>query len=403
VRRRCLAVAVAPLHDVYRDLLNGLQGHGWDIEAALMSLPPVRDDAVRSWIDSQLAARNRAMRNAARLARRARREMQLAAWASTRFRDFEQAIASTRFDVALVITDVAPTGLARLFARAPMPVLFVSLVALAQELRHRRALAVLRCLRRFTARLHPGVLRAIEPSRIQSVVCPSRSWRAAAVEAGVPEAAAHVVHLGVSLPVPTPAPRAMVRSPARLLWVGRLSPEKGLHLFLDALPLLCGHTAVHLTAIASAGPAAYAREILERLETPALRGIVELRPAIPRDELIAAFRDYDLLLFHSVFAEPVAHVMLHAAASGLGVVGPASRCEHSLLRDDDTATCYSSPSPAHVSDAIGRALHDDGRRTRLAARLQQEVRSGHDLAVTIARFDELLQQLVAAGGEAAYA
>ena len=37
------------------------------------------------------------------------------------------------------------------------------------------------------------------------------------------------------------------------------------------------------------------------------------------DYNIHAFADYDLLLFHSVFEEPVAQVMLHAAAAGLPV------------------------------------------------------------------------------------
>jgi len=116
---------------------------------------------------------------------------------------------------------------------------------------------------------------------------------------------------------------------------------------------------------------------------------VRLQPSMPRPELIRAFDDHDLLLFHSVFGEPVAQVMLHAAAAGLPMVGPASERPESVL-NAHTAWCYADTTPARVAAAVLGALADDETRRARAARLREVVRDGHSFQHTIDQLDALL-------------
>jgi glycosyltransferase involved in cell wall biosynthesis len=148
---------------------------------------------------------------------------------------------------------------------------------------------------------------------------------------------------------------------------------------------------VALTAIAAPGPADYARRIARLLDRPPLRTLVRLVPALPRRQLLVELTRHDALLFRSVFDEPVAQVMLHAAVAGLPVVGPASPEPTGLLRDTGTAWCYRDTSPDDVAEAVSRALADDASRRERARALRDAVRRDHDLALTIARYDTLLR------------
>ena len=227
------------------------------------------------------------------------------------------------------------------------------------------------------------------------MVCPSTFWRDEAVAAGVPADVCRVIPIGVPVPEAV-MPRTALGSPARLLWAARLSPEKGLHLFLAALPLVLRTRPVTLTAIALEGPPGYRESITQQIAALGLDHAVRLQPSLPRPELIRAFDDYDLLLFHSVFGEPVAQVMLHAAAAGLPLVGPASDRVESLLHAE-TASCYTDTSPERIAAAILEALANDDVRQARAARLRALVQDGHSFQRTIREFDALLTAVATTG------
>ena len=393
MRGRCLILAKAPVHDVIGDLSAGLETLGWQIDWRTWSAPPAPQSALWRRLEAALSHRISVVRSGARALRRVHRELAGAAAASPWYEEVEQVLASATHDVVLAFLDGLPVGMARLTARAHAHVVLVSLVGLTQEQRHRRIVPVLRAMARLTARrpLHRDVLRAIVPSAIPTVIFPTAVWRDAAVSAGVPARCAEVITLGVPISHDLPQRDLHVATPARLLWLGRLSPEKGLHLFIDAASMVSAKRAVRLTAIAAPGPSGYRELVMRAIADRGLQSIVDLRPAVPRHVLNAEFERHDLLLFHSVFGEPVAQVMLHAAAAGLPVVGPASDRSQSLLREGQTAWCFADSSPERIADAITRAL-DAGDERRIRARaLHEEIRAGHALPDTIARFDRTMR------------
>jgi len=388
VSRTCLVLAREPLHDAHRDLLDGLRLRGWTLALeTLMVREPA--DRLQGALDRRLTSTLASVRSAARAARRARREMAMAAPASAWFTHLEARLTGERFDALLAFVDQAPVGLATFVTRRHPAVVLTSLVTLAQEQEHRYSLALIRLLTRLRQRsVHADLFVPLEPAQARTVVCPSGAWRDATVAAGIPASACHVVPFGVAVP-PVFRIRPRIPTPARLLWAGRLSPEKGLHHYLEALPHIARETPVRLTAIASPGPEAYRRDIDALIGRLHLTEIVRIEPAVPRDQLLMRFDEHDLLLFHSVFAEPVAQVLLHAAAAGLPVVGPAST-SRSLLREGQTAWCYRTTAGFDVGRAVLRAIRNEDERQRRAARLYEEVRSGHNLQDTIAGYDALL-------------
>jgi len=324
----------------------------------------------------------------ARIVRRLAGDIRGGAAASEWLYEVERRISTGSFDVVVGCLDVAPIGLSRVLVRSAPPHVLVSLVALARELKYRSALPALRTAARPFARqgMHPDLYRAVDAAMIADVVFPSGTWMEQAIRAGVSPGVARVIHFGVAIPT-RPTPRPPLRSPARLLWAGRLSPEKGLHLFLDALPRVAAVRPVRLTVFAAPGPPRYARLVENTIARLRLQSIVDVRAVVPRRQLAEEYANHDLLLFHSVFAEPVAQVLLAAAAAGLPVVGPASGGGGLLA--DDTAVCYHTAMPQAVASAILRCLDSPDRLSR-AARLEQRVRCNHNLVDTVSAYAALL-------------
>lgn len=389
MKGRCLVLSRGKGRNVFADIYDGLAARGWAVTIPGFTEPVDEGGWLSRQIDVALADRRRAVRTLARGARRARAEYRAASHASDWFRQVE-ALLREPWDVVLASTGHLPIGATRLITSSHPRVVVFNMVALQRELGHARWLRALRGVARLAhgSSLHRDVMRPVDVRALHTVVCPSTVWRDEAVSAGVPAEVCRVIPIGVPMPEVV-TPRGAIGSPARLLWAARLSPEKGLHLFLAALPLVLRERAVALTAIALDGPPGYRESITHQIAALGLDRVVRLQPPLPRPDLIRAFDDHDLLLFHSVFGEPVAQVMLHAAAAELPIVGPASERPESVLRTD-TASCYADTTPERMASAILESLADDEVRRARAARLRAVVQAGHSFQHTIDEFDALL-------------
>lgn len=294
------------------------------------------------------------------------------------------------YDRVLLCVDHQPPGMtAMVLAHCPQAIL-ISLNALAHELGDRWWPLLRRVVeRRNTA--HPYLYRRVAASQIGQVVFASAGWCNAALAAGLPGSAARVIPFG--LPLPPPAPRP---SPAghRLLWVGRLSREKGLHLLLEALPLIRARLpTVRLTAIAGDGPPAYRKVIDAQIRRAGLGEIVRICPPVPRDQLQQVYAAHDLLFFVSAHTDPVALVLMEAFAAGLPVLSTQALPGATLVRDGATCRCFTPGRPADLANAAVGLLTDPSLAHRLSNEAQTLVRTSFTLEAMGAAYDHLLRTI----------
>lgn len=304
-------------------------------------------------------------------------------------------ILAEDFDVLMVHADGAPPGLCRLAgdlaAAKARPFVVVSMGALADELRGSgwaagRALAALY----LGAIRAPGMFRPVKPASLTRAIFASEGWRAEAVRAGFPDARAETIYFGVPLPPAEPRPAS---GGNRILWVGRLSPEKGLHLLLQALPalreLLPGAT---VTAIAAQGSPAY-RTLIEKLVRElGLDDVVTLRGPVPRAALATEYARHDALFFHSVFDDPVALVLMEAFAAGLPVASSAAAPAARLIRPGETCSTYDVRRADSVIQALKSALTDGPFRERVSANARRLVEAHLSMDAMGAAFDASLRK-----------
>lgn len=184
-----------------------------------------------------------------------------------------------------------------------------------------------------------------------------------------PDARVLVAPNGVDpLPVlpPVPCPRR-----PRLLYVGRLSPEKGLPLLLDAFELLSDRLPDAELMVVGDWRHTQTR-LRHRLQAAAQTGGVVLTGPIPRERLGAYYASADMFIFPSQ-SDTQALVLHEAAHVGLPFVSVDDELD--LVFDPGVNTIFARANPVSLANAVANlaARLDDADFVASARRRSQEL------------------------------
>ena len=305
----------------------------------------------------------------------------------------QQLTAREKYDVIVICPDYNVPGMLSLAISRHPRVVVISLNGLTEELTS-GYLTILKGLAvvRLRGRVHPFLFRRVKPSQIELAVFASRHWQDDAIRAGLPVGAARTIYFGTQIPPATPR-TSEVRG--KLLWVGRLAPEKGLHVLLGALPTIAQRfPEVSLTAVAGQGEPDYRTLIKEMIRQSGLESRVTLCPPVEHGSLQSLYSKHDLLFFYSVYSEPVALVLMGAYAAGLPVVASKPGCDSKLVQDNVTCICYEPGSIESLANAITRVLTDPELRRRNSQRARHLLSNNFSLEDMGNAYDVLLRQYI---------
>lgn len=180
----------------------------------------------------------------------------------------------------------------------------------------------------------------------------------------------------------------------RLLYVGTLIEDKGLHVVLSALDRLVrheptGHPGYRLTVCGDSGDEAYKARVRSFVERRGLGERVTFRGRVPARETPTLYRTHDVFVFSSTWPEPFATTPLEAMASGCPVVGAPVGGQADFFRHDENCLTYDPNSDLELADRL-RALADPARRRRIAARALTEVKAEFDMRDYVRRVEAVL-------------
>jgi len=197
----------------------------------------------------------------------------------------------------------------------------------------------------------------------------------ATLQAGRRVADGEIVHWGVDAHAfrPASATHANESRCSRLLYVGQLTPRKGVHTAVEALSHLHRAGLCHLT-LTIAGPCygtAYETRLREQVASSGLGDSVRFVGAQSRDRLPAIYREHGILLFPSCWDEPFAITPLEAMASGLAVVGTTAGGSREIFEHEVNALIFPEEDSRACADRIHRLATDP----EFAAALGQRARS----------------------------
>ncbi len=204
-------------------------------------------------------------------------------------------------------------------------------------------------------------------------------------------------------------PRVQREPPAsgrpRLLFVGRITPEKGLHLLFRALPRLVAEwPGLELQVVGKPGflpldqlrgmateeevqallafygrgwmdrawrvliraKSAYLRDLMESLPAD-LRGHVRIEPPRPHAEIFPLYDHAHLLVQPNLVGEPFGLPVVEALARGCPVVGSGGGALPELIQHGRQGLLFEPGNERALTDAILRLLGDPAGYTRMCA------------------------------------
>lgn len=240
------------------------------------------------------------------------------------------------------------------------------------------------------------------PLHFEHAVCCSHYVRNALVAAGKLPASAGVLYGGTD-PEPflakarkTHLDPATEKQPLRLLYFGRLDPEKGVQTAVEALCSLKRRAlldAITLTIIGSGHPA-YEAQLREAVHAHGLETQVEFVAKIPREEVPAWLGRFDVYLFTSVWPEPMARSVMEAMAAGLLVIGTEVGGQAEMLCHNHNALTFQPGDAEALADHITRVVQEPALRTRLACAGQKLVLERFTLRRMVDEIEQYLSDVV---------
>jgi glycosyltransferase involved in cell wall biosynthesis len=229
--------------------------------------------------------------------------------------------------------------------------------------------------------------------KLEHVICVSARVRELLIEAGLPIQHARIIHGGTDVNRFLNVRKRDYRSGhLKLLYAGQLVHHKGVHTAIEAMSRLVhkrGVDQITLTLVGSGHPdyEAFLRDLVEREQ---LHEFVTFHKPVSRDEMPAVLQQFDVLIFPSIYEEPLARVTQEAMASGLVVVGTTTGGTEEILRDGETGLTFAPKDADGLAEQVHRLIVDPDLCLRLAQAGRQTVLENFTLDNMVDEIEEYL-------------
>jgi glycosyltransferase involved in cell wall biosynthesis len=257
--------------------------------------------------------------------------------------------------------------------------------------------------------MHADWLIELDPRWVQprlavvdAIICCS-DYFANGIREAWPEFArrVHVFYNGVTPEEVTgigEAPPTREEPRRRILFVGRVVPEKGVHILIEAFNGLVEefpdaelaivgpiykvrkasfafHTSKEamVKELAKFGGDSFDNYLRSRL-TPAAAERVTITGEVPRTELLRHYRDSDLFVLPSIYPEGFGVPIVEAACWGLPTVATRRGGIPEVIVDGETGRLVEAGDAAGLRAAIADLLKNDARRHRMGQAARERVK-----------------------------
>ena len=233
--------------------------------------------------------------------------------------------------------------------------------------------------------------------KLEHVICVSARVRDLLVETGLPIQNARIIHGGTDVErFQSVRERNCNSGNLKLLYAGQLVRHKGVHTAIHAMAILVkeqGIDQIHLTLVGSGHPdyEAFLRDLVER---GGLGDHVTFHRPVSKDEMPALLQQFDILIFPSIYEEPLARMTQEAMVSGLVVIGTTTGGTKEILRDGETGLTFEPEDADGLAEQIGRLTTEPGLCRRLAKTGRQAVLENFTIDRMVKDIEVYLQEVI---------
>ena len=205
--------------------------------------------------------------------------------------------------------------------------------------------------------------------KFEQVICVSDRVRELLWASGVPVQHARIIHGGTNVErFAEVKERNFGSGNLKLLYVGQLVRHKGVHTAIEAMAKLVNEqkvTQVNLTIVGSGHPdyEAYLRNLVEGAR---LKDFVTFHGPAAKEKMPALLQQFEVLIFPSIYEEPLARVTQEAMAAALVVVGTTTGGTKEILKNGETGLTFEPENVTGLAKEINRLIADPNLCQQLA-------------------------------------
>ena len=218
--------------------------------------------------------------------------------------------------------------------------------------------------------------------KFKHVICVSARVRDLLVESGLPIQHARIIHGGTDIDRFLDIRKRDHQSgPLKLLYAGQLVWHKGVHTAIEAMARLVKKRKINqitLTLVGSGHPG-YEAFLHDLVAKERLHDFVKFHKPVSKDKMPAILQEFDVLIFPSIYEEPLARITQEAMASGLVVVGTTTGGTKEILMDGETGLTFAPEDSDGLAEQITRLIIDPNLCCHLAQAGRQIVRENFTL------------------------
>lgn len=209
-------------------------------------------------------------------------------------------------------------------------------------------------------------------------------------EAGVPEDAIVEIPNGVEMKSASAEPG--LHDPARLVYVGRLHPQKGVDAAIRAVALVRSESRAPAVNFRLVGDGPDRRGLEQLVDQLGVSDSVQFLGI--RDDVSAKLEESDVFVLTSR-AEGLSNALLEAMAAGLPVIVSNVPGNNDVVVDGENGILVDPEDPEDIAAALTRVLGDGAIRSRLGHEGRRTVGQRYALAQTADQYISLYQELAA--------
>jgi len=163
-----------------------------------------------------------------------------------------------------------------------------------------------------------------------------------------------------------------IKDPKIIFYAGRLEERKGIHILLEAIPLVTAkEPAVKFLFFGSEGDKNIREKIKTCLNNSNLAAKVEFYPFTPKNKLLNYLAEADICVVPSLW-DNSPNVIYEAMAAGKAVVATAVGGIKELIVDNQTGVLFSSYNSKTLAEKIIELLSNKEKREKISAKAKEE-------------------------------
>jgi glycogen(starch) synthase len=212
---------------------------------------------------------------------------------------------------------------------------------------------------------------------------------------------AAVIHSGISLEVFTLRPQRIIQRPAqtpfRVLFVGRITPEKGVTTLIKALSALRQRTGFQNTTLSLVGVLhnpAFGTRVRSIVKDLGMEAVVQFIGQRPRSELPSIYEQHDVAVFPSEYREPFGLSLIEAMAVGSPVVTSVEGGPAEIVRDHENAVVFRAGDANDLADRLAWVLQNPIAAAEMGRRAHRDVHQRFTLEAQRNAFETYLVSLM---------